>query len=460
MLQIYNTLTRRKENFKPITENEINMYVCGVTVYDYCHIGHGRLFVVFDMIRRYLLSQKYNVKFVCNITDIDDKIIKRSQENNEEYFALTARFTKAMHEDREALNVLPPTIEPRATEFIPQIVDLIKTLLDKGFAYKANNGDIYYQVNKFKNYDQLAHQDMEKLRAGARVGVVDAKQDPLDFVLWKMSKPGEPSWDSPWGKGRPGWHIECSAMAINLLGENFDIHGGGLELKFPHHTNEIAQSEAATDKKFVNYWMHMGHVQVDKEKMSKSLGNFFTIREVLAKYNPEVIRYFMLASHYRSPVNYSEDNLNSAKAALERFYLSLRDLNLEAESIIADAFQVPFEEAMNDDFNTPLALVVLFEMAREINRLKEENKIKEATQLAKALQQKAEILGILYQKPEIFLQGNFKNEDANKIENLIQMRNKAREEKNWQEADRIRKHLTDMGIALEDTANGTTWRKE
>lgn len=458
MLQIYNTLTRRKEDFKPNKKGEINMYVCGMTVYDYCHIGHGRLFVVFDMVRRYLASQNYNVKFVCNITDIDDKIIKRSQENNEEYFALTKRFITAMHEDREALNVLPPTVEPRATEFIPQIIDLIKTLIDKGYAYKASNGDIYYQVSKFKNYGQLAQQDIEKLRAGERVEIVDAKQDPLDFALWKMSKPNEPSWDSPWGKGRPGWHTECVAMSINLLGENFDIHGGGLELQFPHHTNEIAQSEAATEKKIVNYWMHMGHVQVDKEKMSKSLGNFFTIREVLAKYNPEVVRYFLLASHYRSPVNYSAENLNSAQAALERFYTALRDLKLPEKINTKDEFNDRFVAAMDDDFNTPIALSVMFDMAREINRLKEEKKLTDAAQLAAALKQKGEILGILYQQPEKFLQRDIK--DSSEIEHLITQRNQARQQKNWQEADRIRKQLTEMGVALEDTAAGTSWRKE
>lgn len=459
MIKVYNTLTKQKENLKPIHAKEIGMYVCGMTVYDYCHIGHARMFVAFDVIRRFLESQGYEVKYVSNITDIDDKIINRANENKEEYFALTERFIKATHEDKQALNVLPPTVEPRATDYIPQMIHMIQTLLEKDFAYIAENGDVYYRVNHFKNYGELSHQDLEKLRAGARVDVVDAKQDPLDFVLWKMAKPNEPTWDSPWGKGRPGWHIECSVMSIHLLGENFDIHGGGLDLVFPHHTNEIAQSEAATDRKFVNVWMHNGHVQVNKEKMSKSLGNFFTIREVLKEYHPETVRYFLLASHYRSPINYSTENLNSAHAALERFYTALRDLP-ETEVKLSGEFYQRFVTAMEDDFNTPVAIAVMFDMAREINRLKEENKVNEATQLASQLKQMGNILGILQLPPEKFLQGKIEDTAAKKIEELIAARNQARKNKNWAESDRIRDELLAMGIILEDTAEGTIWRQK
>lgn len=458
MLQIYNTLTRQKEIFKPIKSGKVGFYNCGMTVYDYCHIGHGRMFVVFDMIKRYLLSQGYEVTHVCNITDIDDKIIKRANENNEDYFVVTERFIRALHEDQQALNLLPATHEPRATEYIPQMLAIIQTLLDKGYAYIASNGDVYYQVKQFKNYGELAHQDLEKLRVGARVDIVDAKQDPLDFVLWKMAKPNEPSWDSPWGKGRPGWHIECSAMATQLLGAHFDIHGGGLDLQFPHHQNEIAQSEAATGEKFANIWIHNGFVQVNKEKMSKSLGNFFTIREVLAKYPAEIARYFMLASHYRSPINYSEENLQSAQNALERFYTTLRDLPVVPANN-KNPWLERFNNAMDDDFNTPEALAVLFDLAREINRLKEENKLQEASSLAANLKQLGGVLGILQQDPMQFLQGKIDTTAAQNIQTLIDARNAARKAKNWGESDRIRNELLAQGIILEDGVEGTAWRR-
>lgn len=458
MLQIYDTLTQQKQVFKPIKSGEIGIYVCGMTVYDYCHIGHGRLFVVYDMVTRYLRWRDYKVKFVSNITDIDDKIIKRANDLKQEYFEFAERFIKATHEDKNALGVLPPDVEPRATQYIPQIIAIIQILIDKGHGYVGSNGDVFYQVNSFKNYGELSHQDLEKLRSGARVDVVDAKQDPLDFVLWKMAKPNEPSWDSPWGKGRPGWHIECSAMASEQLGEQFDIHGGGTDLLFPHHQNELAQSEAANNKKFVNYWMHMGMVQVNREKMSKSLGNFFTIREVLQQYPAEIIRYFILASHYRSPINYSTDNLKSAQAALERFYTGLRDVPTTVTAL-PDAFRERFIAAMDDDFNTPEALAVMFDLLREINRCKEQGDQQQAAQLAANLKALANIFGILQNDPVEFLQGNVVGDEAAKIQTLIDARNAARNKRDWAEADRIRQQLTNMGITLEDTATGTSWRR-
>lgn len=460
MLQIYNTLTRQKETFKPLKPGKVNMYVCGMTVYDYCHVGHARVFVVFDMVSRYLRARGYEVKYVVNITDIDDKIIKRANENQEDFFQLGERFIKAMQEDRQSLNVLPPNVEPRATQYIPQMIAMIETLIAKEFAYVADNGDVYYEVSRFKNYGELAHQAMDKLRAGVRVEVADVKRDPLDFVLWKMAKPGEPSWDSPWGKGRPGWHIECSAMSTEQLGVHFDIHGGGLDLQFPHHQNEIAQSEATTGCKFVNTWMHVGFVQVDQEKMSKSLGNFSTIRDVLAKYPAEVIRYFILASHYRSPINYSAENLNSAKSALERFYLTLRDFpSLPKMNLEENEFAQRFFAAMDDDFNTPIAIAVLFDLVREINRYKEEGDRSTAEKLAVQLKQLAEILGILQHQPNEFLQQGINTDQQEKVTALIAARNAARANKNWPEADRVRQELQAMGIELEDTAAGTVWRR-
>lgn len=460
MLQIYNTLTHQKEIFQPLQSGKIGIYVCGMTVYDDCHIGHARAtMVVFDVIVRYLRSQGYEVTYVRNITDIDDKIIKRAQENQEAYSDLTERVIKSMQADAAALNVLPPTIEPRATEYIPKIIELIQTLLAKKHAYVAENGDVCYDVSSCKNYGELAHQDLEKLRSGARVAVTDTKHDPLDFVLWKLAKPGEPHWPSPWGEGRPGWHIECSAMSMDCLGVPMDIHGGGSDLVFPHHQNEIAQSEGATDKQFVKTWMHVGFVQINKEKMSKSLNNFFTIKEVLKQYPAEVVRYFLLASHYRSPVNYSRENLQSAQGALERFYLALRDLPLLSSSGAGADFEARFNAAMDDDFNTPEALAVLFDLTREINRIRGEN-ITQAAAYGALLRRLGGILGILQQDAKQFLHAGIGGVDAEKIEALIQARNEARNNKNWAEADRVRNELLQIGISLEDKPEGTIWRKE
>lgn len=467
MLKIYNTLTQKKETFKPMHLKKVGMYVCGMTVYDFCHIGHARVIVVFDVILRYLKMKGYQVNYIRNITDIDDKIIKRAQENNESPTELTQRMTKAMHEDFNQLNTLPPHAEPRATEAIAQIIALIQLLLDKAYAYQLENGDVCFAVEKFKTYGDLAHQNLEKLRSGLRVAVDITKKDPLDFVLWKKAKPGEPCWESPWGPGRPGWHIECSAMSMAELGEHFDIHGGGLDLVFPHHQNEIAQSEGATGKKFVNTWIHVGFVQVNRQKMSKSLGNFFTLREVLKQYPGEVIRYFLISSHHRSPIQYSQENLQAAQSALQRLYTSLRGLvGKGPKNFIlkqrSKEYQEKFEIAMNDDFNTPDALAVLFQLARRINRLRETNR-KQAQQDAECLQYLASLLGILQQEPEQFLKLNGQEDSVDvleKIKYLINARNKARATKNWQEADRIRDELLALNVVLEDTATGTEWRRK
>lgn len=458
MLRIYNTLTKNKEIFTPINPNKVGMYVCGSTVYDYCHIGHGRVFVVFDVVARYLRYLGYSLTYVRNITDIDDKIIKRALELNENFNSLTQRFIDAMHTDEKALGVLPPDVEPRVTNTLPEIIAMIQILIDKGFAYVATNGDVYFEVSKFVNYGELAQQELDTLQAGARIDVTDLKRAPLDFVLWKAAKPNEPSWQSPWGNGRPGWHIECSAMAKQYLGPHIDIHGGGADLQFPHHQNELAQSEAANSCKFVNYWMHLGFVTINKEKMSKSLGNFFTIKEVLKEYQPEVLRYFYIASHYRSPVNYSHENLDNARAALQSLYLALRDLPNIQEINPLNNYQERFIAAMNDDFNTPEALVVLFDLAKEINKFKASGDLENASQSAGQLKKLAEIFGILQQNPEIFLQAGI-SENA-KIEQLINARNQARKDKNWAEADRIRNELQKMQIVLEDTPKGTVWRKD
>lgn len=458
MLQIYNTLTHQKEAFKPIQPGKVGIYVCGMTVYDDCHIGHARAtMVMFDVIVRYLRSRGFDVTYVRNITDIDDKIIKRAQENKEDYLALTNRVIASMRADAAALSVLPPTHEPRATEYIPKIIELIQTLLDKGHAYITENGDVCYKVSSFKDYGKLAHQDLEKLRAGARVAIIDTKKDPLDFVLWKLAKPGEPHWSSPWGEGRPGWHIECSAMSMDCLGIPIDIHGGGSDLVFPHHQNEIAQSEGAMDKPFVNTWMHVGFVQINKEKMSKSLGNFFTIKEVLKQYPAEVVRYFLLASHYRSPVNYSEENLQSAQNALERFYLTLRGLPLVAKPS-GEWYEVQFNTAMDDDFNTPQALAALFDIAREINRIRDADS-QTAGELGALLRHLGGILGLLQQDPEGFLHAGTNSSEIQQIESLIAKRNDARINKKWQEADHFRQELEQLGVTLEDTAKGTIWRR-
>jgi len=465
MLEIYNTLTKQKHVFKPIKPNHIGLYVCGPTVYDYCHIGHGRLYILMDMILRYLLSQGYQVKYVRNITDVDDKIIKRANENNEPFEVLSERFIKAMHEDLAALNLLPPDIEPKATEYIQSMQDLIQTLIDKDFAYVAKNNDVYYDVTRDKNYGCLSHRNLEDLQAGARIEINEQKRNPLDFVLWKSAKPEEPKWPSPWGDGRPGWHIECSAMSLDNLGETFDIHGGGPDLKFPHHENERAQSEAVTGKQFVNTWMHVGYLQIDKEKMSKSLGNFLTIRDFLNHYHPEVLRYFNIASHYRSPVDYSVENITIAAGALERLYTALRGISgLTSPSLpprLGDTdYEQRFVSAMNDDFNTPVALSVLFDLAREINRERLENG-KQAEALARLLKKLGNILGILFDDAEHFLQGIEKEGlGKDKIEQLIKTREDARKSKDWALSDKIRKELSELGVVLEDTAKGTLWRKE
>lgn len=461
MLKIYNTLTREKQLFTPIVAGKVSMYVCGMTVYDFCHLGHARVMVVFDMVNRWLRASGLDVTYVRNITDIDDKIIKRANENKETIGELTQRFIIAMDEDSAALGVLRPDIEPRATTHIQGMLDMISTLIDKGHAYHAANGDVFYAVSSFAGYGKLSGKSVEDLRAGERVEVDTFKKDPMDFVLWKSAKPEEPSWDSPWGKGRPGWHIECSAMSACHLGKHFDIHGGGQDLQFPHHENEIAQSEGAHDCDMVNYWMHNGFVRVvndkdgQEEKMSKSLGNFFTIRDVLKEYDAEVVRFFILRAHYRSPLNYSAQHLDDAKQALARLYTALRGLALMD---VAIDWQHPaaskFKAAMDDDFNTPEAMAALFELVNDVNKTRD---------LASAalLKSLAGILGLLQRNPETFLQGDRSDGDitAEQIENMIAQRNEAKQNKNYAVADELRKHLQAQGILLEDTPQGTIWRK-
>lgn len=458
MLKIYNSISRQKEIFTPRVAGYVGLYVCGMTVYDYCHLGHARIMVCFDVITRYLRSQNYQVNYVRNITDIDDKIIVRAQENNESYEKLTDRFIRAMHEDAAALGVAAPNHEPRATNYILQMIELIQSLIANEHAYIAENGDVYYAVKQFPQYGCLSQQDLEKLRSGARVAVNDVKQDQLDFVLWKLAKPGEPSWDSPWGQGRPGWHIECSAMSMDLLGQQFDIHGGGSDLMFPHHENEIAQSEGKTGERFVNYWLHVGFLQINQEKMSKSLNNFFTIREVLAAHPAEVVRYFLAASHYRSPLNYSDESLAQAQAALTRLYTTIRGLDLNIGSLSNQSYVERFNAAMDDDFNTPEALAVLFDLAREINRVREVD-LAQAQNLAATLKQLAGILGILKQDPNEFLQQGITSLPEAEIQALIKQRELARQHKNWTESDQVRDQLLQYGIVLEDTAQGTIWRQ-
>lgn len=461
MLKIYNDLTNKKEEFKPLEPGKVRMYVCGMTVYDLCHLGHARVLVVFDVAYRYLKERGYDVTYIRNITDIDDKIINRANENGEPFGELTERFIKAMHEDAEALGVLLPDDEPRATTHIDEILSMIGKLINNGHAYVGENGDVYYSVSSFKDYGKLSGKTLADLQAGARVEIDSDKRDPLDFVLWKGAKPGEPSWDSPWGDGRPGWHIECSAMSTCCLGDTFDIHGGGADLTFPHHENEIAQSEGATGKPFVNYWMHNGFVRINEEKMSKSLGNFFTVREILERYRAEEIRYFILTSQYRSPLNYDDEHLDNARSALTRFYTATRGLP-EVKSAGGEVFSKQFFAAMDDDFNTPEALAVMFELTREINRVRLDNE-QQAAALAAELKHLGGILGILQSDPESYLRGNPEageetlNDDA--IESLIQQRLDARSGKNWAEADRIRDQLKAMGILLEDGAGGTSWRR-
>jgi len=464
VIKIYNSLSGNKETFVPIEEGKVRMYVCGMTVYDYCHLGHARVMVVFDIVTRYLRHLGYEVTYVRNITDIDDKIIKRAHENGERIQDLTARFITIMHEDAAALGVLDPDLEPRATTSMDEILVMIKVLMEKCYAYTGNNGDVYYDVSRFKNYGRLSGKKLEDLRAGERVAVDEAKEDPLDFVLWKAAKPGEPNWSSPWGDGRPGWHIECSAMSTGCLGAHFDIHGGGMDLKFPHHENEIAQSEAANGEPFVNYWMHNGFVKVDKEKMSKSLGNFFTVREILQRYRAEEVRYFILASHYRSPLDYSQENLDNARAALTRLYTALRGLAPGRETPCRGSFVDDFHRAMNDDFNTPEAIAVLFEIAKEINRNRETD-TERAAALAGCLRELGGVLGLLQAEPGAFLQASAGASAAaalteTEIDTLVAQRLRAREDRNWAEADRIRKALDAQGIVLEDGVAGTRWRRK
>ncbi|KOC89983.1 cysteine--tRNA ligase [Winslowiella iniecta] len=462
MLKIYNTLSRQKEEFKPIHAGQIGMYVCGITVYDLCHIGHGRTFVAFDVVSRYLRYCGYQLNYVRNITDIDDKIIKRANEKGESVETLTNRMIAEMHADFAALNILPPDLEPRATRHIGEIIELVEKLITREHAYVASNGDVMFSVESDADYGKLSRQDLEQLQAGARVEVAaDVKRNPMDFVLWKMSKAGEPSWSSPWGEGRPGWHIECSAMNCKQLGEHFDIHGGGSDLMFPHHENEIAQSTCAHDGPYVNYWMHSGMVMVDREKMSKSLDNFFTVRDVLAHYDAETVRYFLMSGHYRSQLNYGEDNLKQARAALERLYTALRNTDASAAIAGGEAFEARFREAMDDDFNTPEAYSVLFDMAREVNRLKSED-IDAANGLAAKLRQLAGVLGLLAQDPEQFLQSGAQSNDEEvaEIEALIKMRFDARQAKEWAQADIARDKLNELGIILEDGPQGTSWRRK
>ncbi|MBK8454070.1 MAG: cysteine--tRNA ligase [Thiofilum sp.] len=459
MLQIYNSLTRQKETFTPLEAGKVRMYVCGMTVYDYCHLGHARVMVVFDMVYRYLTALGYDVTYVRNITDIDDKIIKRANEKGESIQTLTERFIAAMHEDEEALHVLRPTLEPKATEYIPEMQSMIHTLINKGLAYVGSNQDVYYDVSEFPSYGKLSGRKLEDLRAGERIAIDEVKNDPLDFVLWKAAKPQEPAWAASWGNGRPGWHIECSAMSTQLLGEQFDIHGGGHDLQFPHHENEIAQSEGCTGHQYVNYWMHNGFIRVDGEKMSKSLGNFFTIREVLEHYKAEEIRFFILNSHYRSPVNYSTETLDHARSSLTRFYTALRELDLNAAPVTGTTYEQRFHTAMQDDFNTPEAIAVLFDLAREINRLRNENN-ESVHAHAALLKQLAGILGLLNSEVESWFKGESKGglDDA-AIAALIQQRNEARANKQWAESDRIRDELKAQGILLEDKAGVTTWKR-
>lgn len=457
MLKIFNTLTRQKEEFKPIHSGKVGMYVCGITVYDLCHIGHGRTFVAFDVVTRYLRYRCYEVNYVRNITDIEDKIIRRAAENREIFHQLTERMISEMHSDFDKLNILRPDQEPRATHHIDAIVELVGQLIDRDHGYVATNGDIMFAVDSDSDYGLLSRQDLEQLQAGARVEVADVKRNPMDFVLWKMSKPGEPRWPSPWGDGRPGWHIECSAMNGRQLGHHFDIHGGGSDLVFPHHENEIAQSTCAHDGPYVNVWMHTGMVMVDREKMSKSQGNYFTVRDVLRYYDAETVRYFLMSGHYRSQLNYSEDNLKQARTAIARLYIALRGTDATAVPTGGEHFVAQFTAAMDDDFNTPEAYSVLFDIAREVNRLKSEQPAA-AQGMAATLRQLAGVLGLLEQEPGAFLQQG-DAEDYTMIETLIRQRNDARKARQWALADEARDKLTALGIVLEDGPQGTTWRR-
>ena len=461
-LRIHNTLTRATERFVPIEPGHVRLYVCGITIYDLCHMGHARFMIAFDVVQRWLKTLGYRVTYVRNITDIDDKIIKRALERNISIRALTDEMIEALQQDTDALGLERPTHQPRATQYVPEMLALIATLEEKGYGYRSTNGDVNYAVRKFAGYGKLSGKSLEDLRAGERVAANDAKEDPLDFVLWKQAKPDEPAdtgWDSRFGRGRPGWHIECSAMGCTLLGDQFDIHGGGQDLQFPHHENEIAQSEGATGKPFVNYWMHNGYVQIDNEKMSKSLGNFFTIREVLARFDAEVVRFFIARAHYRSPLNYSDVHIDDARGALTRLYTALKDVQPDNQPLDwNEANAQRFHVAMNDDFNTPVAVSVLFDLASEVNRTRD-------AALARQLKGLAAVLGLLGREPRAFLQQAAGTGDAGgmtgaEIEEKIAARAAAKQAKNYAEADRIRAELLEAGIALEDKPGGSTeWRR-
>ena len=460
MLKIYNTLTNQKEEFQPIDANHIGIYVCGMTVYDFCHMGHARVLVMFDVITRHLRRTFPKVKYVRNITDIDDKIISRAIENNEDIYSLTNRFIDAMHEDEKSLGVLSPDIEPRATDSIDKMIDMIDILSKQGLAYQGKNGDVFYSVRKFKEYGKLSGKNLDDLMAGARVDIESNKKDPLDFVLWKKAKSDEPSWSSPWGDGRPGWHIECSAMSNHFISNHFDIHGGGMDLTFPHHENEIAQSEGANNCKFVNTWMHVGFVNIDDEKMSKSLNNFFTIRDVLKSYDGETLRYFLISSHYRSPLNYSEANIKSAQSGLKRLYNALKGLSINTEDsfIKSTDYEEKFNEALNDDFNTPMALSILFEIAKQINIERITNPEK-ACALSSQLVKLGNYIGILEYNAEEYLKlGSELSESEISIK--IEQREAARNTKDFALSDQIRDELIELGIILEDSINGTSWRRK
>ncbi len=455
-MRIFNTLSGKKEAFKPIHENSVRMYICGMTVYDDTHIGHARTFLSFDLIVRYLRNIGFKVTYVRNITDVDDKIISRAKELNLDPTDLVQKYINSMQEDFESLGMINPDLEPRATENINSIISLIETLIDKGHAYEGDS-DVYFSVESFKSYGKLSGRNLEDMLAGARVDIDVDKKNPSDFVLWKKDTEGI-KWDSPWGLGRPGWHIECSAMSIDALGETFDIHGGGSDLKFPHHENEIAQSECVTGKDFAKIWMHTGSLRIDKEKMSKSLGNFVTVKESLENHSPEVLRLFLISSHYRSPLNYSDESIEEAKSSLDRLYNSIEDLEYLSKESVKSEYSDKFHNAMQDDFNTPSAISVLFEIARQVNSLKKDNEIEEATKLASELYDLSSILGLLQQDPNDYFRDGI-NISESQIQSLIDKRNKARAEKDFTLSDKIRDDLLEMGIALEDRNNETVWRK-
>ena len=451
MIKIFNTLTSKKENFKPITEKHVKMYVCGMTVYDDCHVGHARVLIVFDLIYRWFLNSGYDVTYVRNITDIDDKIIKKSNDEGCHFKELTARYIESMQEDSKVLNIIPPTFQPKATEAISSMIKMISILVEKSFAYVGNNGDVFFEISKFNNYGKLSKKNIDDLNAGSRVKVDDNKKSFGDFVLWKLSKDDEPYWDSPWGKGRPGWHIECSAMSSDILGASFDIHGGGQDLIFPHHENEIAQSESCHDHKMANYWIHNGFVNVDDEKMSKSLGNFFTLKNVLKNYSGEIIRFFVYKSHYRSPLNYSDQNLNDAKAAVEKIYLALRPYKcIQVDLDWSKPSLNNIKDALDDDFNSPKAISIIFELISELNKSSNEN-------LANEIYSVLKVIGLMaIPQEEFFIKSSKIDQDH--IEKLVEKRMQAKKQKDYQKADELRNEIDSLGVILEDTPDGTVWR--